>query len=138
MKLTSLLQIAGLLHLGLLCAGGSMPRAVKLHEHLAKLPPFIRRLFLVYFGFIAMLLVGFGLITFFCANELAAGGPLARAVCAFLIVFWTVRLVVAAFVFDVRPYLTNWILRVGYQATNLVFLYLLAVYVLAFWKGGAP
>ena len=137
MKLTLLLQIAGILHLGLLCAGATMPRAVKLHEHLAKLPPFIRRLFLVYYSFIAMLLVGFGLITFFCADALAAGTPLARAMCGLLIVFWTVRLVAAAFVFDVRPYLTNWVLRMGYQATNLVFLYLLGVYVLVFWKGGA-
>lgn len=136
MKLTLLLQIAGLLHLGLLCAGLMMPRAVHLHEHLAKLPPFIRRLFLVYYSFIAMLLVGFGLITFFCAEALASGSPLARAMCGLLIVFWSMRLVAAAFVFDVRPYLTSWILRAGYQATNLVFLYLLGVYVLVFMRGG--
>ena len=138
MKLTLLLQIAGILHLGLLCAGGTMPRAVKLHEHLAKLPAFIRRLFLVYYSFIGMLLVGFGCISFFCADALAAGGVLARALCAFLIFFWSARLVVAAFVFDVRPYLTHWMLRVGHLATNLVFVYLLGVYILAFWKGGTP
>lgn len=138
MNLPLFLQIAGVLHLGLAAAGATMPRVVKLKEHLASLPPFIRRLFYVYFSFIALSLVGFGAITFFCADALAAGGPLARAVCLFLTAFWTLRLVAAAFIFDVRPYLTTGLLRLGYQATNLVFVYLLAVYVLVLWKGGTP
>lgn len=138
MKLPLLLQIAGVLHLGLAAAGATMPRVVKLKEHLALLPSFIRRLFYVYYSFIALSLVGFGAITFFCADALAAGGPLARAVCLFLTAFWSVRLVAAVFVFDVRPYLTSSLLRLGYHATNLVFVYLLAVYVLALWKGGTP
>ncbi|HEU0011135.1 MAG TPA: hypothetical protein VFT34_15060 [Verrucomicrobiae bacterium] len=137
MKLPLLLQIAGLLHLGLLCAGALMPRTVKLREHLATLPSFIRRLFFVYFAFIALLLASFGLITFFFADALAAGTPLAKALCLFLLVFWTARLGVAAFVFDVGPYLTNQFYRVGYQATNVAFVYLVAVYGLAVWKGGA-
>ena len=137
MKLPLLLQIAGLLHLGLLCAGALMPRTVKLREHLETLPQFIRRLFFVYFAFIALLLASFGLITFFYADALASGTPLARALCLFLLVFWTARLGVAAFVFDVRPYLTSWIYRIGYHATNLSFVYLVAVYGLALWKGGA-
>ena len=137
MKLTLLLQLAGIFHLGLAAAGALMPRVVKLNEHLAGVPPFIRRLFFVYYSFIALSLVGFGLITFFYADALAAGGPLARAVCLFLIAFWSLRLVAAAFIFDVRPYLTSGVLRLGYHATNLVFVYLLAVYVLTLWKGGA-
>jgi len=137
MKLPLLLQIAGLLHLGLLCAGALMPRTVKLREHLETLPQFIRRLFFVYFAFIALLLASFGLITFFYADALASGTPLARALCLFLLVFGTARLGVAAFVFDVRPYLTSWIYRIGYHATNLSFVYLVAVYGLALWKGGA-
>ncbi|MFZ0828367.1 MAG: hypothetical protein WAO02_13180 [Verrucomicrobiia bacterium] len=129
-----LLQIAGALHLGLLCAGASMPRAVNLRRHLASLPVFIRRLFWVYYTFIGLCLISFGLITFTFAGTLAAGGGLARALCAFLAVFWTVRLVAATFVFDVRPYLTNAFWRLGYHATNLVFIYLPVVYVWAAWK----
>jgi hypothetical protein len=134
--LTTLLQIAALCHLGLVWAGASMPKAVNLHGHLATLPPFIRRLFIVYFTFIGLVLVGFGCLTFFFAEAMAAGEPLARALCDLLVVFWTARLIVAALIFDVRPYLKNWFYRVGYQATNLVFVYLLAVYALAAWKGG--
>ena len=135
-NLTILLQIAGLLHLGLLCAGVLMPGAVGLRTHLATLPVFIRRLFWVYYTFIGFFLVSFGLITFTFAGTLAAGGNLARVVCAFLAVFWSIRLAAATFVFDVRPYLTNMFWRLGYHATNVVFIYLPVVYVWAAWKGG--
>lgn len=136
--LTILLQFAGILHLGLLCAGLLMPRAVGLRTHLAGLPVFIRRLFWVYYTFIGLSLVSFGLITFTFAGTLAAGGGLARALCVFLAAFWTVRLVAATFVFDVRPYLTNTLWRLGYHATNVVFVYLPVVYVWAAWMGGRP
>jgi len=134
--LITLLQIAGLLHIGLMCAGASMPRAVNLNAHLAVLPAFIRRLFLVYFSFIGLMLAGFGCLTFFFAGPMASGEPLARALCVLLLAFWTLRLIAAGFIFDVRPYLTNWFYRLGYHAINLVFVYLAAVYALAIWKGG--
>ncbi|MGD1083117.1 MAG: hypothetical protein ABSA47_00035 [Verrucomicrobiota bacterium] len=133
-NLTLLLQFAGVLHLGLMCAGALMPRAVNLRAHIAVLPPFIRRLYWVYYAFIGLCLAGFGLITILFAGTLAAGGGLARAWCAFLAVFWTLRLIVASFVFDVRPYLKNNFWRLGYHATNIVFAYLPVVYAWAALK----
>jgi len=134
--LTLMLQFAGIMHLGLLCAGALMPRAVNLKPNLAHLPPFIRRLFWVYYSFIALCLVSFGLITFVLAPTLASGGPLAQALCIFLALFWTIRLIAATFVFDVRPYLTNNLWRLGYHATNIVFIYLPVVYAWTALKGG--
>jgi hypothetical protein len=136
LDLTLLLQLAGVLHLGLIWAGLLMPRAVNLRAHLVTLPPFIRRLFWTYYTFIGLCLVSFGLITFHFAGTLAAGGGLARALCVFLAVFWTIRLVAAAFVFDVRPYLTNRWWRLGYHATNIVFGALPVIYVWAAFAGG--
>jgi hypothetical protein len=134
--LTLLLQIAGILHLGLLSAGLMMPRAVDLRSHLAVLPPFIRRLFWVYYAFIGLCLVSFGCLTLTLAGTLADGSTLARALCVFFAAFWTVRIVAATFIFDLNPYLTNVYRRLGYHAINLVFIYLPVVYVLAAWKGG--
>ena len=71
------------------------------------------------------------MISFAFADTLAAGSSLARAVCAFLAVFWTLRLLVATFVFDLRPYLTSTSRRIGFHATNIVFAYLPVVYGLA-------
>src|SRR5580698_1173185 len=138
MKLILLLQLAALMHLGLVCAGALMPRAVNLRNNLAALPPFIRRLFWVYYTFIGLCLISFGVMTFAFAGTLAAGSGLARALCVFLALFWTVRLVAATFVFDVRPYLTNNLWRLGYHATNIVFIYLPVVYTWVAWKGGTP
>lgn len=114
-----------------------MPRAVNLRTHIAKLPDFIRKLFWVYYAFIALCLVSFGLITCFYADSLANGTPLARAICLFLAAFWTLRLIAATFIFDVRPYITNIFWRLGYHATNVAFIYLPIVYIWAAWKGTA-
>lgn len=130
-NLTLLLQIAGVMHLGLMCAGLLMPRVVGMRQHLAGLPPFIRQLFWVYYTFIALCLVGFSIITVAFAGTLAGGGSLARAVCAFFALFWTLRLIAGTFVFDLRPYLTNDYRRAGYHALNVVFAYLPVVYALA-------
>jgi len=132
--LTILLKIAALLHLGLLWAGASMPRAVDLRIHLATLPPFIRRLFFVYFTFIGLTVISFGCLTFFFARAMAEGEPLARALCVLFTVFWTLRLIVATFIFDLRPYLTSVYRRAGYHVLNLVFIYLPVVYAIAAWK----
>jgi len=114
-----------------------MPGAVGLKTHLRALPPFIRRLFLVYFAFIGLILAAFGLITFLFARSLAAGEPLGRALCLLFAVFWAVRLLVAAFVLDVRPYLTTRFYRLGYWFLNIVFVYLLVIYAVALFGGGA-
>jgi hypothetical protein len=130
-NLTILLQIAGVLHLGLMCAGLLMPRVVGMRRHLAALPPFIRQLFWVYYAFIALCLACFSAITIAFADTLAAGGNLARALCAFFALFWTLRLIAGTFVFDMRPYLTSGYRRLGYHAINIVFAYLPIVYTLA-------
>src|SRR5262245_52011080 len=131
MTLVLLLQIAGVLHLGLMAAGFLMPRVVSMRAHLASLPPFLRQLFWVYYGFIGLCLASFSIITIVFAETLAAGGTLARALCVFFALFWTLRLVVATFVFDLRPYLTTKLRRLGYNATNVVFAILPVIYLLA-------
>ena len=130
-SLTVLLQLAGVMHVGLMCAGLLMPKVVNIRAHLAGLPAFIRQLFWVYYTFIALCLVSFSVITFVFAETLASGTTLARALCVFFALFWTLRLLVATFVFDMRPYLTSRGRRVGYHALNVVFMYLPLVYALA-------
>lgn len=135
-NITLMLQLAGVLHLGIFCAGMLMPYAVGMRKQVAVLPPFLRRLFWVYYVFIAFCLVNFGALTFFGAQTLAEGGLLARVICIFLTIFWTMRLLVAAFVLDVRPYLTNAFWRMGYAATNIAFGCLPIVYAIAALNAG--
>ena len=132
---TNYLQIAAVLHIGLLWAGLMMPHVVKLREHLATLPAFIRSLFWVYYTFIASCLMGFGVLTWFAANPMAAGEPVARGLAIFLALFWLTRLMAGMFLFDVRPYLTNRFYRAGNVAINLVFVYLTTIYAWTALKG---
>jgi len=136
MNTTLLLQLTSLTYLGLLAAGLLMPRVVGLSENIRSLPKFIQQLFWAYYTFIGLCLVSFGLGTFFLADELASGTPLARATCGFLAVFWTVRFIAGTFVFDLRPYLTTASRRVGLFAANLVFTALPFIYGWAALKGG--
>jgi hypothetical protein len=132
MKTALLLQIAGLFHIGLLCAGASLPRVVGFGRNLTLVPELLRRLFYVYYVFLGGILVALGTISFFLADQLAAGGPVARALLLFMTLFWTARLLVALFIFDVKPYLTNRWRWCGYQLMNIVFLYLPVVYAYTF------
>lgn len=114
------LKFAALVHLGLIAAGALMPLVTGLWKEAKRLSPFGERLFRIYYSFIGLCLVSFGLGSWCFAEELAAGTPLARAVCGFLAGFWLLRLV-AACVLDVRPYLRHGGWRMGYHATNAVF-----------------
>jgi hypothetical protein len=127
MNLEFALKLCALVHLGLVAAGALMPRVTGLWAEMKRLSPFGRTLFRVYYAFIGLCLVSFGAGSWIFAHELAGGSSLARAICAFLAVFWTLRLV-AAWLLDVRPYLINRWRRVGYGATNVVFTLLPLVY----------
>ncbi len=126
--LTLCLQGCALLQGGILIASALAPRALAWRASLAPLPPLLRQMFWVYGAFIVLCILAFIGITVWKAPELAAGSPLARAICGFVAAFWGLRFLVQIFVFDARPYLTHWIYRWGYHALTVVFVLLTAVY----------
>jgi hypothetical protein len=73
-------------------------------------------------------IIAFGTITLRHTGDMVAGTPLARSFCLFIAVFWLARLFVQLFVFDARPFLTNWFYKFGYHGLTLVFSYFVAVY----------
>ena len=130
-KLTIALYLAGIAHFGILIASAMAPFALHWNEHLAKLPSLLRRMFWVYGVFIVLMIISFGTLTLLFAPEMAAGPPLARALCIVIAVFWGVRLAVQFFVFDAKPWLTKPLYVIGYHGLTLVFLYLTTVYIWA-------
>lgn len=121
MNAVILLKLASLTYLGLIAAGLLMPKVTGLWADTKKLSPFAQGLFRTYYAFIGLCLVSFGAGSWIFAEELAAGTPLARAVCGFLALFWLVRLAAAIWILDVTPYLTDVWRKAGYQLTNIVF-----------------
>jgi hypothetical protein len=124
----SLLIIGGLLHFVILIASAMTPHVLDWRTNLATLHPFLRRLFWVYGAFIVLVIISFGTLTLFKAEELASGTPLACPVCAMIATFWLARLGVQFFVFDARPFLTTAFRRVGYHGLTVLFSTLVFIY----------
>jgi len=122
------LQLAAAVQLLILTASALTPRVLDWRKNLAVLHPFLRKLFWVYGVFVVMVIIAFAVLTFRHADAMAAREPVARSLCAFVAVFWGARLFVQFAIFDPRPFLTNWIYRVGYHALTFTFAFLVLVY----------
>ena len=123
-----LILIGGVLHFLTLIASAMVPKTLDWKGELAKLIPFLRTLFWVYGAFIVLTIIAFGLLSVLHFRELAAGDSLARSVCAFISIFWGVRLVVALFFFDASEFLTTWYFKVGYHLLTVTFIYQTVAY----------
>lgn len=128
--LKNLLLLSGLAHFGILIASALTPKVLDWKREMAPLHPFLRRLFWVYGVFIVLVIIGFGTLTLFFANEMAEGQLVARSLAGFIAIFWNVRLIVQWFVFDARPFLKNAWLKMGYQLLTVAFVCLTAVYAI--------
>jgi len=124
----TLLFIGGALHFVILIASALTPRVLDWRANLAALHPFLRRLFWVYGAFIVLVIISFGTLTLFHADELASGASLARSICAVIAIFWLARLAVQFFVFDAKPFLTTTFLRFGYHGLTSLFAALVFIY----------
>jgi hypothetical protein len=134
MELRWLIFVAGLLHFGILCASALVPKVLDWKASLRQVDALSRQVIWVHGAFIVLVIVGFGLLSVLFADDLAAGTPLARAMCGFIGLFWAARLAVQFFVFDARPYLTHAFLKAGYYGLTLVFAYQTVAYSLAaYW-----
>ena len=112
-----------MLHFGTLIASATVPQVLDWKGELRKLAPLSRQLIWVHGLFIVLTIIGFALLTTFCASDLALRTPLARAVCGFIAVFWLARLFFQFFVFDAKPFLNGPLLKLGYHGLTLVFVY---------------
>ena len=123
-----LILIGGVLHFLTLIASAMVPKTLDWKGELAKLIPFLRTLFWVYGAFIVLTIIAFGVLSVLHFRELATGDGLVRSVCAFIAIFWGMRLVVALIVFDANEFLTTWYFKVGYHLLTATFIYQTVAY----------
>jgi hypothetical protein len=126
-SLADLIRLTGAGQLGVLVASALVPIRLNWTQDLAVLHKLHRQLHWTYGGYVVLGIVALGAISLACADELVGGSRLARAVCIYGAVFWGVRLCLQA-VFDVKPHLTAWWLKVGYHLLTVVFLVTTLVY----------
>lgn len=118
---------AGILQLTVLVASALVPLRLKWKEELKSLSRLHRQMYWVYGGYVVLSIIALGLIAIFNSAELASGTGLARGFCAYVMVFWGVRLSLQA-VLDVQEYLNHWWLRVGYYVLTVLFLAFTLIY----------
>lgn len=128
--MTRLVFAAGLGQAAVLFASALVPSQLNWREELRPLSRLHRQMYWVYGGYVVLSIVAFASLSIFNAAELAGGGRLGRAVCAYIAVFWGVRLALQA-VFDVKEHLTTWWLKTGYMELTLLFASFTFVYALA-------
>jgi hypothetical protein len=119
-SLTHLIFLAGLGQLTILIASALVPFRLKWREELRGLPRLHRQMHWVYGGYIVLSIIAFAMLSIFNARELASGSGLARGACAYVAVFWGIRLALQA-VFDMKEYLITWWTKAGYSVLTLMF-----------------
>jgi hypothetical protein len=125
--LSRLIFLAGFGQVGVLIAGALVPWRLRWRDELRPLSVLHRQMYWVYGGYVWFSISSFAALSIVNAEELAGGGALARGFCAYVAVFWGVRVLLQA-VFDAREYLTEWWLTAGYHALTILFSALTLVY----------
>ncbi|HZS49167.1 MAG TPA: hypothetical protein VFC63_29130 [Blastocatellia bacterium] len=127
LSLVTLIYIAGAGQLFILIASSLVPFQLKWKTELAVLSRLHRQMYWVYGGYVVLSIIAFSLISLFNAKELASGSGLARGVCAYIAVFWGIRLGLQA-IFDVKEHLSAWWLKLGYCGLTVLFAFFTILY----------
>ena len=128
--LASLIFMAGVGQLAILIASALVPFRLNWRGGLQCLSRLHRQMYWVYGGYIVLSIVAFAALSMLNSRELASGSALARGFCAYVAVFWGIRVGLQA-VFDVKDHLTTWWLKAGYFVLTLMFAALTVVYAWA-------
>ena len=132
--LTRLIFLAGVGQLGVLIAAALVPSRLNWREELRSLSRLHRQMHWVYGGYVVLSIVAFAALSISNSRELASGSALARGFCAYVAVFWGIRVALQA-VFDVEDHLkTRW-LKLGYSALTVLFAGLTIIYAWAAVQG---
>lgn len=121
MSLKTLIQLLGVAQLFVLVASALVPIRLDWKREFEKLSVLHRQMYWVYGGYVVLGIVALGLVCLVNARELAEGGPLARSVACYGLIFWGVRVALQP-ILKVDEFLTRRWLRAGYHLLTVLFL----------------
>jgi len=129
------LWLAGIGHFVILVASVQVPSRLGWREDLAKLTPFNRKLMWTYGGFTVLTILAFGVLTLALHGELMRGERAARALAAFIGIYWTARIGVDIFYFGHSGWPRGGAFVTGHALLLGLFGALAATYLAAFLLG---
>jgi hypothetical protein len=133
--LSRLIIVAGIGQVGVLIASALVPFRLNWRAELRGLSRLHRQMYWVYGGYVVLSIVAFAALSIVNSRELASGSGLARGFCAYVAVFWGIRVGLQA-VFDVKEHLAVWWLKVGYLVLTVMFAGFTLVYAWAAVQSG--
>jgi hypothetical protein len=129
------LWLAGVGHFCVLIASFQVPARLHWKEDLRQLTPVNRKLMWVYGGFTVFTIVSFGILTLALHAELLRGDRAALALALFIGIYWTLRIVVEFFYYDLADWPRGRGLVAGRILLTLLFVYLAGSNLaLFFWQ----
>src|SRR5262245_28468602 len=126
--LSGALYGAAIGHLLVLIASVQVPYRLGWKRDIPKLTRFNQKIFWVYGFYILLCIVGFACLTWLLHDSFLAGESAARALAAFIAVFWTVRVLVDLFWYDHRDWPPGNSLVVGHAMVTSFFCTLAVIY----------
>ncbi len=131
------LWLAGVGHFTTLIAGSQVPYRLEWKTDLQSLKPFNRKLLWTYLGFIGFVIISLGTLTLLLHDEMIRGDRSALALATFIALFWTLRIVVDALVFDHRDWPKGKLFLIGHILLTTLFIFLVGTYTsLILWHMG--
>jgi len=91
---------AGVVHVGIIAANIPLPGRLRVREHLAGVPRFVRQIFYVHWVYIVIVLGLFAGLCFGFAPELAGASGMGRFLSGFMAGFWLLRIGLQIFYYD--------------------------------------
>ncbi len=128
------IRVAGGIHLAIIAANVPLPGKLKVRQHLAEVPNFIRQIFFVHWLYIVLVLGLFSALCLFFPAELAGGSLLGRFLSGYMAVFWLLRIVLQVTYYDRGVRRENPLLDGMYLAALIV---LSIIFSLAALGGGS-
>ncbi len=128
------IRVAGGIHLAIIAANVPLPGKLKVRQHLAPVPNFIRQIFFVHWIYIVFVLGLFSALCLFFSAELAGGSLVGRFLSGYMAVFWLLRIVLQLTYYDRGVRRENPLLDAMYLAALIV---LSIVFSLAALGGGS-
>ncbi len=129
------LWLAGVGHFFVLIGSFQVPSRLHWKEDLKQLAPFNRKLMWVYGGFTVFTIVAFGTLTLALHSELLRGERAALALVLFIGAYWTLRIVVEFFYYDLADWPQGRGMVAGRILLTLLFIYLAGSNLaLFFWR----
>ncbi len=129
----TLVLIAGIIQLSILSASLLVPSVMDYKSAMISLKPMMRKLIAVYSIYVAGTILFLGLLSVVYPKEILEGGAM-KMIVAFYTIFWGGRLFLQIFVYEMKEFLKEWWMKLGYHMLTVAFTYLTVVYTWALFK----